>query len=60
VSSFVILPVAVAPAIVPPTAPEMVTARASSCSIARSATTLTEIVFDVSPGSKVRVPFAAV
>ena len=59
VSSFVILPVAVAPAIVAPTAPEMVTVRASSCSIARSATTPTEMVFDVSPGLKVTVPLAA-
>src|SRR4029079_6366920 len=59
VSSFVILPVAVPVATVAPTAPEMVTVRVSSCSIATSPTTPTEMVFDVSPGPKVTVPLAA-
>ena len=49
-SSFVILPLAVPTAMVAPTDPEIVIEKASSCSIAVSATTTTGMVFDFSPG----------
>ena len=55
-SSFVIRPLAVPTAIVAPSAPEIATEKDSSCSIAVSATTATEMVFDLSPGSNVSVP----
>ena len=58
VSSFVILPVAVPTAIVAPTEPEIVIEKASSCSMAVSATTPTEMAFDFSPGLNVSVPLA--